>query len=405
MSFITRFLNRQTAVVGTMFLLVLSASGMQPMAREGFRHFYNLEYDQAIADFQEEIASRPDQADGYNHLAQAILYRGLYRSGILENSLASGDDLLLSLIRQPRLVLGSADEKEFQRAISLAVDGAQARLKSNPNDSAALYSLGVAYGLRANYDFLVRKAWFAAIRGSNAARALHNRASELDPGNVDARMMQGVHEYVVASLPAALRFLGAVTGLRGDKDAGLHILESVASQGTDSKVEAEMLLVTLYRHEKKPWTAMSFLHDLRKSYPRNYLLHIAEVYTGIEMQDERAAADSLLSLERGIRDGAPGYGAIHPAKVDYTRGVLQCRFGHFDQALQSMSHVANNAESAGAEIRLLAYERLGMIHDLQGQRQLAVQAYQRVVDAAPNSLMARESQRYLVRPFQGCNSD
>ena len=405
MSFKIQLRDRRTLVISALLLLTLPVHGMQPIAREGFRHFYNLEYDQAIIDFQQEIVSRPDRANGYNHLAQAIIYRGLYRSGILENSLASGDDLLLSLIRQPKLVLDAADEKEFQRAVTAAVDTAQAGLRKNPNDAAALYSLGVAYGLRANYDFLVRKAWFAAIRESNAARELHNRAAELDPGNIDARMMQGVHEYIVASLPAALRLLGAVTGLRGDKDAGLRTLESVANQGDDSKVEAQLLLITLYRHEKKPATAMSYLSGLRETYPRNFLLHLTEVYTLIEMKDEQKAADSLHSLERGMREGSPGYTAIQPSKVDYTRGVIQCRFGHLDQALQSMNQIAQATASSDTEIRLLAYERLGMIHDLRGQRQLALQAYQSVVDAAPNSRIAREAQQYLARPFQGCNSD
>lgn len=405
MSFLTQWKKRPVAAVAASLLFALSAHGLQPIAQAGFRHFYNLEYDQALTLFQEEIASRPGQPEGYNHLAQTILYRGLYKSGILENSLASGDDLLLSLIRQPKLALAPTDEKEFQRAVNAAVGRAESQLRKDPNDAAALYALGAAYGLRANYDFLVRKAWFAAIRGSNAARGLHNRASRLDPGNVDARMMQGVHEYVVAGLPAVLRVLGSITGLRGDKEAGLRLLEMVASQGADSKVEAQMLLATLYRHEKQPQTAMSFLNHLRQSYPRNYLLHMAEVYTSIEMRDEKAAADSLQSLERSVREGAPGYALIEPAKIAYARGVLQCRFGHFDQALQSMRHAATTAGSEGPEIRLLAYERLGMIHDLRGQRQLALQAYQKVVDAAPDSRLAREAQRYLARPFRGCDSD
>jgi len=163
-----------------------------------------------------------------------------------------------------------------------------------------------------------------------------------------------------------------------------------------------MLLAALYRHEKNPSAAMSFLHALRASYPRNYLLHLAEVYTFMEMKDERGAAESLYSLERRMRERVPGYSTLQPAKVDYTKRVIQCRFGHLDQALQSMSHVATAAESNGSEIRLLACERLGMIHDLRGQRQLAVEAYRRVVDAAPNSRFAKESQRYLSRPFEGC---
>lgn len=296
----SRLRNILTAA-GAPFLLTFSAYAMLPLAQDGFRHFYNLDYDQAAADFRKEIAVHPDQPDGYNHLAQTILYRGLHRSGILENSVTSGDDLLLSLIRRPKLALNSMDEEEFQHALNVAVANAQAQTQKNPNDSAALYSLGVAYGLRANHNFLVRKAWLAAIRESNAARKLHNQVVELDPANVDALMMQGIHEYLVSSLPAPLRWLGAVTGLRGDKEAGLRMLEQVASQGSGGKVEARMLLATLYRHEKRPWTAISYL---QLAFTKQHVEPVA----GLEYFSPQGSA-GLLPRAEGQRREFRGQGA------------------------------------------------------------------------------------------------
>ena len=37
--------------------------------------------------------------------------------------------------------------------------------------------------------------------GMTAARKLHNRISALEPNNVDARLVQGLHDYIVGSLP------------------------------------------------------------------------------------------------------------------------------------------------------------------------------------------------------------
>ena len=39
----------------------------------GFEHFFSMEYEQAIAVFQKDIAARPKDPAGYNHLAQALL--------------------------------------------------------------------------------------------------------------------------------------------------------------------------------------------------------------------------------------------------------------------------------------------------------------------------------------------
>ena len=369
-------------------------------AGEGFQHFYNLEYEEAIAKFRREIAADPHKPDGYNHVAQAILYRALFHSGLLENSLVSGDDLLLSLLRQPKLTLCQADDAEFQNALGRAMSLSQVRLRENTNDTDALYALGAAYGLRANYSFLVKKSWLSAIRESSAGRKLHNRVAELEPGNVDARMMQGVQDYVIGSLPAGLRFLGAVAGIRGDKEAGLLTLQQVALEGTKTKVDTQMLLATLFRHEQKPWTAMTYVHRLRRAYPRNYLLHFAEIYTYIDMRDERAAWDSLRALESGAGAGTSGYAAVQAGKIGYTKGVIQCRFGHLDRALEEMTLVARADGSGDEHTRLQAYERVGMIHDLRGKRKLAVQAYQVVVNSAPESELARESQKYLAKPFR-----
>jgi tetratricopeptide (TPR) repeat protein len=378
---------------------------MTPLAQQGFQHFYNLEFDQAIAAFQREIACQPEAADGYNHMAQVILYRGMYRSGLLENSLTTGDDIVLSLIHQPNLVLPQEDDRAFHRNIAAATERASTLLARNPNSSSALYSLGVAHGLKASYDFLVRKAWFASLRESSTARKLHTRAAELDPSNVDALLMHGIQQYAIASLPAALRMLGAVAGLRGDKDAGLRTIERVAAEGSNSAVEARMLLFTLYRHEKRPWSAMSVLYGLRRDYPRNYLLHLGEIYTLAEMRDERGAFAAVRALEQNHRDGAPGYAGLQAAKVEYTRGMIERRFGHLDQALESMNRVAASPVQTDGGMHLLAYEQLGIIHDLKGDRRQAVEAYRKAVDTAPSSRTAKESQRYLSRPFQASPVD
>ncbi|MGC4050581.1 MAG: tetratricopeptide repeat protein [Paludibaculum sp.] len=378
---------------------------MSTLAQQGFQHFYNLEYEQASVCFRQEITTRPADADGYNHMAQLILYRAMYRSGLLENSLTNGDDVVMALIRQPNLVLTSDEDREFHSYIVSATEKANTLLARNSEDADALYALGVAHGLKASYDFLVRKAWFSSLRESSSARKLHARAAELDPLNIDALLMHGVQQYAIACLPAALRMLGAVAGLRGDREAGLRTIERVAREGNNSAVEARLLLFTLYRHEKKLTPALTTIQGLQRDFPRNYLLSLGEIYTLAEMKDERGTFAALHALEQKHRDSAPGYSALHAAKVDYTRGVVQRRFGHLDQALESMNRAATTAPRTDGGTQLLAYEQLGIIHDLKGNRPQAVEAYRKVVDTAPNSRVAKESRGYLARPFQASGVD
>src|SRR5260370_4238373 len=168
-----------------------------PIVVSGFDHFYSLEYDEALADFQLEIAKYPDNPDGYNHRAQCFRYRQMYRAGALESELVSGSNPFL---HRPAMNPPPADQKAFAGSIATAMELAQTRLRVDPQDEKALYALGVAYAVRANYAFLVRKAWLDALRDAGNARKMHNRLTEIDPDFVDAELVQGVYSYVVGNL-------------------------------------------------------------------------------------------------------------------------------------------------------------------------------------------------------------
>src|SRR5215472_149814 len=120
-----------------------------------FDHFYNLEYDQAIAELEKGVAANPSSSDLHNHIAQCIQFREMFKVGALESELVSGAN---SFLRRPKVDTTPEVERKFFEEIQKAMDLAQARLNANPNDARALYSLGVTYGLRGNWNFLVRKA-------------------------------------------------------------------------------------------------------------------------------------------------------------------------------------------------------------------------------------------------------
>ena len=83
-----------------------------------------------------------------------------------------------------------------------------------------MYTLGVAHGLRANYNFMVRKAYMDSLKDVTAARKLHSKVVEMDPNYTDARLVEGVHDYVVGSLPFTYKMFGFLVGFHGDKDTG-----------------------------------------------------------------------------------------------------------------------------------------------------------------------------------------
>src|SRR5258708_3837257 len=129
-------------------LIIAPLFAQQKLIDEGFEHFYNLEYDEAVALFEKAIAQNPTSPDLHNHLAQTLVFREMYRNGALESELVSGNN---SFLRRPKLNPTPETEKRFLDEVAKAIELSDALLKKNPNDTAALYAQGIAYGLRSNY--------------------------------------------------------------------------------------------------------------------------------------------------------------------------------------------------------------------------------------------------------------
>lgn len=386
------------ATGATVVLLATLAGGFpNPLIEKGFEHFYNLEYDEAIVAFRQYIAQQPHEPRGYNHLAQSILYREMLRTGALETELVSGNNPFL---RRPKMNPSPEDQKEFDDAIRRAMELSQARLKENPRDTRALYTLGVAHGLRANYNFLVRKAWMDALRDATQARKLHNRVTELDPSFVDARLVQGVHEYVVGSLPWHWRTLGFLIGFRGNKETGIQILRQVADKGDVNKLDAKVLLCAIYRRERKPELAVPLIQELISAFPRNYLLYfeLAQMYS--DLGDKQRALEALARLEQLKHLGAPGFARVQTEKIYFARGNIQFWYRELDEALENIRKAAAHADHLDLNTGVLAWMRLGQIYDLKGRRKEAIEAYRQAIAYAPDSDAAKESRRYLNTPYR-----
>ena len=93
-------------------LLLLAALPLaaQNLIEQGFDHFYNLEYPEAIACFEQAIAKDPSSPDLHNHLAQTLVFQEMFRDGALESELVSGTN---SFLRRPKLEPSPAIEQRF----------------------------------------------------------------------------------------------------------------------------------------------------------------------------------------------------------------------------------------------------------------------------------------------------
>jgi tetratricopeptide (TPR) repeat protein len=396
--------RRPSLPVASLGILLLSVSLTaaqfpleDPLKSTGWQHFYNNEYDEAYRFFRAQADQKPSDQLVYNHLAEVLLYRELFRNGALESELVTGNNPFL---RRTRMNVTPEVQEEFRSAVSKSLAINRSRLKTNPKDMESLYALSVCYGLQANYEFLVEKAWTAALRDATSSRKFSDRVIELDPGFVDTYLVQGLHNYVVGSLPLYARWLGFLAGFHGDRQKGIQEVQRVAEHGVLNKYDARVLLAAIFRRERRPTDALPLLNDLAKTFPRNYLFRLEQVQMYSDLGNKAAALNVLEEVEALRASGSPGYGNLPEAKIQYLRGNLLFWYGDLNPALADMQQVTQEADELDLNTAVLAWLRLGQIYDLRGDRSRAITAYRTTVMTAPDSAVALEAQSYISTPYK-----
>lgn len=375
---------------------LLLAQYADPAVERGFDHFYNLEYPQAITEFRRAIEAAPSDPHRHNHLAQAVLFQMMFRAGALETEMVTGGNPFL---RRPKMEPTAEEQKLFAAAIGEALRLTGAALEKNPRDADAMYARGVALGFRGMYNFLVRRAWMDALRDITDARKLHNRVAEIDPGNIDALMLQGVHDYIVGSLPWHYRTLGFLVGFRGDRQRGIRTVRIVAEKGKWNRVDAKILLGAVARRERRPQDAVPIILELLEKYPRNFLLwfELSQMYADLGRKED--ALKALDRIEQMKQSGAPGFANLPLERIEFARGNLLFWYDEPGEAMRHLRRAAAAADRLDPNSAVGAWLRLGQCLDLLGQRQEALAAYRNAVKTAPSSHEAKLARRWLSRPF------
>jgi tetratricopeptide (TPR) repeat protein len=386
------------------FLAALLANGSlygasNSSIEEGDDDFYNLDYDQSIAAYEKAVASDPEDASYHNHLAQALLYREMYRDGALESELVSGNN---SFLRRAKLEPSPEVEQRFFSEIGRSMQLSRTRIAKNSRDTVALHQLSISFALRANYGFLVRKSWRASLSDASQARKYDTEVTQIDPNDYDARLLPAVYEYIVGSLNWTMRAIGFIAGFHGDKQRGIHTIEEIAQRGSDNRVAAEIILCALYRREGQAARAIPLVTSLSQRYPRAYLLRVELAQMYATTGDRKSALSTLSEIARLKQNNAAGYARIPWEKIYYETGNLEFWFNDLDHALQNLKKATGSPQQL-KELDLnsgvLALMREGQIYDLQNNHGLAVEAYRQAVRFAPQAEAAHESQHYINSPY------
>jgi tetratricopeptide (TPR) repeat protein len=370
------------------------AGAFEVFTQSGFEHYYSLEYDKAQRDFQKAIDSNPEDARGYNHLLETILFRELYRHNALDTSLYIHD----SFINSKQIALDGAVKQQIKELADKALAISEKRLKSNPQDVQALYARGVTRGLRSTYMALVEKAWFSALRNALGSRSDHEAVLTLKPDFVDAKTVVGIHNYIVAVLPLRTKILASIIGVTGDKKKGLQYLTEAGKAGGETSVDARVALALFLRREQRFQEALKVVQSLVQEHPRNFLFALEQANVLRDSGKGPAAGAAYSAVLDGCKDGK--YPDPHVELAQFGLGQALRAQNRYSEAIRAYE-AAGRGSSDNRELRQRALVAAGEVSDLESKREDAVKEYQAAIALDSSSDEAETARKYLDKPYRG----
>ena len=365
-----------------------------PLNAQAFEHFYNMDYERSIQEFTLISERHPDDPDATNHLLNAVLFHELYRIGALNAGEYANDSFLNSSHR-------SADphiREQIKALVQKATAIEEKRIQEDPKNVSATYARGVTRAQFATYTALIEHAWFSALRNAVGARHDHEKVLELDPHNLDAKLIVGAHNYVVGSLPWGVKAASSMVGLGGSKEKGLEYLQETAAGNSETSIDAKIVLVVFLRRERRYDEALQILRSLEPQYPHN-ILFAMEDGNLLRAKGQYGQAEAV--YRRVWLDGRNGKYAGLPYEVSAVAlGDLLRAQKNYTGATAAYEQV-NEIQKPDPEAAQKAALGAGEMYDLLHKRDLALKKYQAAIALDSNSHLADLARKWVKEPYSG----
>ncbi len=397
----------QARIVGWAIILLGTVAGWgagvrtnplneDPLVRDAYERFYNLDFTGAVERFEHFSAMHPGDPQATALLLNAVLFQELYRQDLLDTTFYANDGFL-SGKHATQEDPGTRDR--ISRLTDEAVQEADQRLRRNPNDIDALFARGWARSLKCAYVAMVERGFGAGFRLASKASDDEERVLEMDPNYADARLVVGVYQYVVGALPFPFKLLIGFAGITGSKSKGLELLRDAGARGVITSVEARTVIALFLRRESKYQQAIEVVRGLKAQYPHNYLFCLEEANLRKDAGEGMRAVDAYREI---VADSAR-HGYFFDARLQLTFfGLGDALRGqrHYAEAAQAYEQAAA-APAVGPELRLRSLLAAGQCRDLNGQRHRAIDDYWTVIKDGPGTTRADVARKYLRNPYRG----
>ena len=274
-------------------------------------------------------------------------------------------------------------------------------VQTYPDDPYYQLYLGSSVGLKARI-YLGKKELFNTLLWAYRGFQRVQGVAEEYPEIYDAQLPIGVAEFYASMSSVLVQWAATLFGLHPTTQAGLEKIEAAAEKGEWSWIEAKGILAFIYLWIKPaPQKALLHSHDLVTNFPQNYYFRVLYTESLLRSDSLKAARASLVRLDDMYPTLTTFQQKWYFGYRAYEWALYYFLTGQSDLALENVNAAI---ERYGAELDIIlanAYLLAGMLNDLQGNREAAVEAYQscRALDNFTTAVQL--AQRYLQQPYTG----
>jgi tetratricopeptide (TPR) repeat protein len=301
----------------------------------------------------------------------------------------------------------TSNDDKFYDMMDKVIDVCDERIERNSQDVEALFfkcgALGFRGRLRAN-----RGSWFKAANDGREALPIVWKAKKIDPENVDVLFGVGIYNYYAESIPEKYPATKPLALLfpKGDKKKGIEMLQTAAEKGKYSSTEALYFLLQIYfLYDKDNTKALVYAKQLHDRYPANsfFYRYVGRVYaaSGFWTESEKIYTDVLAKCLAG----QPTYTDYVQREARYYIAMALMNYGKTAEAMAHFKITESLCKKVDHEkdspYLVMTTLRLGMLYDLQGNREMAVAHYNKVRDMQAYLDSQDKAKEYLKKPYTG----
>jgi tetratricopeptide (TPR) repeat protein len=174
--------------------------------------------------------------------------------------------------------LDGKDEDELEKFISLtdsAIAKSEDIISEDSTDLFVLFILGSCYVNR-TFAFTRNESYFDAVLSARKFHAYFDELLSIDSLYYDAYMSKGLFNFAISQAPQTWSWALNLAGMTGDKQIGLDYLETAASYGRFTKIDAQFYLSQIYSEFLLRFQpAKRILNNLGSRFPKNLLFRFA----------------------------------------------------------------------------------------------------------------------------------